>query len=57
MGILVTGSAGHPGETLMRSFDADHHVVGIDVLDTPFTNKIGSIMDPSRDVTHPSRCV
>ncbi len=40
----------------MRSFDADHHVVGIDVLGTA-TNKIGSIMDRSRDVTHPSRCV
>jgi nucleoside-diphosphate-sugar epimerase len=47
MKILVTGSAGHLGEALMRTLATDHDVVGIDVLDTPFTNKIGSILDRS----------
>lgn len=31
----------------MRTLDTDHDVVGIDVLDTTFTNKIGSILDRS----------
>jgi nucleoside-diphosphate-sugar epimerase len=47
MKILITGSAGHLGEALMRTLDTDHDVVGIDVLDTTFTNKIGSILDRS----------
>ena len=47
MRILVTGSAGHLGEALMRTLGTDHHVVGIDVLETSFTTRIGSIVDRS----------
>jgi UDP-glucose 4-epimerase len=44
--ILVTGSAGHLGEALMRVLGADgHDVVGLDVLDSPYTSAVGSIAD------------
>jgi UDP-glucose 4-epimerase len=47
MKILVTGSSGHLGEALMRTLlDAAHEVVGIDVLEGPFTTHVGSITDP-----------
>ena len=46
MRILVTGSAGHLGEALVRSFDGlGDDVVGIDVLDSPYTSVVGSIVD------------
>jgi UDP-glucose 4-epimerase len=46
MKILVTGSAGHLGEALVRSLgDLDHEVVGLDILDSPFTTCVGSIAD------------
>lgn len=46
MKILVTGSAGHLGEALMRTLQAGpHEAVGIDVLDSPFTTHRGSIAD------------
>jgi UDP-glucose 4-epimerase len=46
MKILVTGSAGHLGESLMRTFrDQGIDAVGIDVLESPFTNVVGSIVD------------
>ena len=46
MPILVTGSAGHLGEALMRTLrDAGRDAVGIDVKETPFTDKVGSITD------------
>lgn len=48
MRILVTGSAGHLGEALVRVLGADHDVVGLDVLDSPFTTLTGSVAD--RDV-------
>lgn len=48
MRILVTGSAGHLGEALVRVLGADHDVVGLDVLDAPFTTLTGSVAD--RDV-------
>jgi nucleoside-diphosphate-sugar epimerase len=45
MRILVTGSAGHLGEALVRALRADgHDVVGIDVLASPF-GEVGSILD------------
>jgi UDP-glucose 4-epimerase len=48
MKILVTGSAGHLGEALMRTLpDAGHNVVGIDLLPSPFTTVVGSITDRS----------
>jgi UDP-glucose 4-epimerase len=44
--ILVTGSAGHLGEALVRSLrDEGPEVVGLDLLDSPFTSVVGSIAD------------
>jgi len=46
MKILVTGSAGHLGEALMRTLrDSNHEPIGLDVLDSPFTDIVGSITD------------
>jgi UDP-glucose 4-epimerase len=48
MKILVTGSAGHLGEALMRSLAGTaHQGVGIDRLVSPFTQHVGSIADRS----------
>jgi UDP-glucose 4-epimerase len=44
--ILVTGSSGHLGEGLCRMLRAEgHDLVGLDVLDSPYTNVVGSIVD------------
>ncbi len=44
--ILVTGCAGHLGEALVRVLGAaGADVVGLDVLDSPFTTVVGSITD------------
>jgi nucleoside-diphosphate-sugar epimerase len=44
--ILVTGSAGHLGEALVRVLRAGgRDVVGLDVLASPFTTTVGSITD------------
>ncbi|MBV8218263.1 MAG: NAD(P)-dependent oxidoreductase [Solirubrobacterales bacterium] len=49
MRILVTGSSGHLGEALMRVLPSDgHEVIGLDVLASPHTDIVGSIVD--RDV-------
>jgi UDP-glucose 4-epimerase len=49
MKILVTGSSGHLGEALVRTLKgADHEVVGLDVIASPFTTHVGLIAD--RDV-------
>jgi nucleoside-diphosphate-sugar epimerase len=46
MRILVTGSAGHLGEALVRVLGAEgHDVVGLDLLESPFTSVVGSIAD------------
>ncbi|HKE18962.1 MAG TPA: NAD(P)-dependent oxidoreductase [Kofleriaceae bacterium] len=46
MRVLVTGSAGHLGEALMRTLgDAGHDPLGMDVLGSPFTGEVGSIAD------------
>jgi UDP-glucose 4-epimerase len=46
MRILVTGSAGHLGEALVRVLGAEgHDVVGLDVLASPSTSVVGSIVD------------
>jgi UDP-glucose 4-epimerase len=46
MKILVTGSAGHLGEALVRTLtDLHHEVVGIDIRESPFTTRVGSIAD------------
>ena len=48
MKILVSGSAGHLGEALMRTLRADptRKVVGLDVKGSPYTDVIGSVADP-----------
>jgi nucleoside-diphosphate-sugar epimerase len=57
--ILVTGSAGHLGEALVRTLRAQPaQVVGVDIRRTPFTDVVGSIADRAvvdecmRGVTH-----
>ncbi|TCV92736.1 nucleoside-diphosphate-sugar epimerase [Luteibacter rhizovicinus] len=46
MKILVTGSAGHLGEALVRTLrDRGDDVVGVDLLASPFTTHVGSIVD------------
>jgi UDP-glucose 4-epimerase len=46
MAILVTGSAGHLGEALMRTLlEAGHQPIGVDVKQSPFTQEVGSITD------------
>ena len=46
MKILVTGSAGHLGEALMRSLlRRGDEAIGIDRLGSPFTQRVGSIVD------------
>ncbi len=48
MTTIVTGSAGHLGEALMRTFRAAGGTVrGIDLLASPFTDAVGSICDRS----------
>jgi UDP-glucose 4-epimerase len=48
MKFLVTGSAGHLGEALVRTLrDLDHEVVGLDILESPFTTHVGSISEQS----------
>jgi nucleoside-diphosphate-sugar epimerase len=48
MRILVTGSSGHLGEALVRVLrEEGHEVVGLDILDSPHTNVLGSIADRS----------
>jgi UDP-glucose 4-epimerase len=44
--ILVTGSSGHLGEALVRFLrEESHDVVGVDVLESPPTDVVGSIVD------------
>jgi UDP-glucose 4-epimerase len=46
MKILVTGSAGHLGEALMRSLETSGHVaIGLDIQHSPFTHRVGSITE------------
>jgi nucleoside-diphosphate-sugar epimerase len=54
MNVLVTGSAGHLGEALMRSLPhAGHQAIGADIKASPFTHYVGSIADR----TFVSRCM
>ena len=47
MTILITGSAGHLGEALLRTLQASGAPArGLDVLPSPFTTDVGSICDP-----------
>ena len=46
--VLVTGSAGHLGEALMRTFRAQHRqALGVDIKASAFTDRVGSICDRS----------
>jgi UDP-glucose 4-epimerase len=46
MRILVTGSAGHLGEALVRTLRlANEQVVGLDLTASDFTDRVGSIVD------------
>ncbi len=48
MRVLVTGSAGHLGEALVRTLqNSAHEVVGLDIKGSPFTSELGSITDRS----------
>jgi UDP-glucose 4-epimerase len=49
MKVLVTGSSGHLGEALVRTLrDLQYEVVGLDLLESPFTTHVGSITDRYR---------
>ena len=46
MTVLVTGSSGHLGEALMRTFLASGRAaLGLDIMPGPFTEEVGSIAD------------
>jgi len=46
MKLLVTGSAGHLGEALMRTLrEKNIEAVGLDILASPYTDVVGSIAD------------
>src|SRR5579864_6437557 len=46
MRILVTGSFGHLGEALVRTLrHLNHEVIGVDLVESPFTTRVGSITD------------
>ncbi|HLL09830.1 MAG TPA: NAD(P)-dependent oxidoreductase [Rubrivivax sp.] len=46
MRVLVTGSAGHLGEALVRCLEeAGHDVLGIDILPSTTTHRVGSIAE------------
>jgi len=46
MRALVTGSSGHLGEALVRTLrHLNHEVIGVDLLESPFTACVGSIAD------------
>jgi nucleoside-diphosphate-sugar epimerase len=46
MKVLVRGSAGHLGEASVRTWsDSGREVVGLEVLDSPFTTDVGSTTD------------
>ncbi len=48
MRVLVTGSAGHLGEALVRTLRSSiHEVVALDIVTSPFTSNVGSITDRS----------
>jgi UDP-glucose 4-epimerase len=46
MRVLVTGSAGHLGEALVRTLQGlNYDVAGVDILESPFTTHVGSIVN------------
>jgi UDP-glucose 4-epimerase len=60
MTILITGSAGHLGEALMRRLRAEGRpAVGLDIKRSPFTDRVGSVTDRDfvRDCMRGARAV
>lgn len=54
MRVLVTGSAGHLGEALVRTLrERVHEVLGTDLLPSAYTDEVGSIADRE----HVKRCL
>jgi UDP-glucose 4-epimerase len=46
MKVLVSGSSGHLGEALARTLrDFGYQVIGLDLLESPFTTHVGSVSD------------
>ncbi len=46
MKVLVTGSAGHLGEALVRTLqNTNHEVRGVDLVQSAFTSAVGSVVD------------
>lgn len=46
MSVLVTGSAGHLGEAVIRTLrTAGRTAIGLDIKASPFTDRVGSILD------------
>jgi UDP-glucose 4-epimerase len=46
--LLVTGSAGHLGEALMRTLPQEgYRPIGLDLKTSPFTQLVGSLADQS----------
>jgi len=46
MRFLVTGSAGHLGEALVRTLmNGGHEVVGLDIVESDFTTAVSSIAE------------
>ena len=46
MRILVTGSAGHLGEALLRTLQgSEHEALGLDIKSSPFTQRVGSLIE------------
>jgi nucleoside-diphosphate-sugar epimerase len=46
--LLVTGSAGHLGEALMRTLPREgYRPIGLDLKTSPFTQLVGSVVDRS----------
>src|SRR5688500_13430540 len=53
MRILVTGSAGHLGEALVRTLRAAaHEVVALDITSSPYTDVVGSVADRALVARH-----
>ena len=54
MRVLVTGSAGHLGEALVRTLqNTGYEAVGVDIVASPITSHVGSIADRA----HVMRCM
>jgi pyridoxamine 5'-phosphate oxidase family protein len=45
MRVLVTGSAVHLGEALVRTLLGEHEVIGLDIVGSKFTTVVGTIVD------------